>query len=58
MKKLFLTLLCACTVAGLRAQSDEWLDPAVNEINRQQMHATFFAYESADAARTSDPHVS
>ena len=54
MKKLFLTLLCACTAAGLRAQSNEWLDPAVNEINRMQMHAAFFAYESADAARRGD----
>lgn len=58
MKKLFLTLLCTCAAAGLRAQGNEWHDAAVNEINRQQMHATFFAYESADAARKGDPHAS
>ena len=58
MKKLFLTLLCTCAAAGLRAQGNEWHDAAVNEINRQQMHATFFAYESADAARRGDPHAS
>ena len=36
----------------------EWQDAGVNEINRQQMHATFFAYESAEAARKGDPRVS
>ncbi len=55
MKKLILTLLCACTAAGLRAQSGrEWLDPAVNAVNRAPMHAALFAYESSDAARTGD----
>ena len=58
MKKLILTLLCACTAAGLRARSNEWLDPAVNEINRLPMRASYFAYESAEAARKGDPRVS
>lgn len=28
----------------------EWQDPRVNEINRHPMHASYFAYESAEAA--------
>ena len=40
MKKLILTLLCACTAAGLRARSNEWLNPAVNGINRLPMRAS------------------
>lgn len=54
MKKLLLTLLCAGAAAGLRAQSKEWLDPEVNAVNRLEMHAAFFAYESTDAARAGD----
>ena len=28
----------------------EWQDPGVNELNRHPMHASYFAYESAEAA--------
>ena len=58
MKKLLLTLLCACSAAGLRAQHDEWLDPAVNSVNRMEMHASFFPYESTAAALSGDKTAS
>ncbi|MEG1863871.1 MAG: glycoside hydrolase family 2 TIM barrel-domain containing protein [Alistipes sp.] len=48
MKKPFLTLLlsafCALTTASAQS-GDEWQDPAINEINRLPMHATFTAGE-------------
>ncbi len=59
MKRLFLTLLCACTVAGLRAQSfTEWQDASVNAVNRLPMRASFFAYESAERAAAGDKYAS
>ena len=36
----------------------EWLDPGVNEINREPRHAVFFAFESKDKAATFDKTVS
>ena len=59
MKKAIFFILLFAAAANLSAQTfTEWHDAAVNEINRQQMHATFFAYESAEAARKGDPRVS
>ena len=59
MKRLFLTLLCACTVAGLRAQSfTEWQDASVNAVNRLPMRASFLAYESAERAAAGDKYAS
>ena len=59
MKRLFLTfLLTILTVAVFAQTFTEWLDPAVNEINRLPMRASYFAYESAEAARKGDPRVS
>ncbi len=37
--------------AGLSAQTfTEWQDPNINEVNRLEAHASFFAYESPEAA--------
>jgi beta-galactosidase len=40
-------MLCA-TIAS--AQKDEWKNPKVNAVNRLPMHASYFAYESEQAA--------
>jgi beta-galactosidase len=40
-------VLCGVTAA---AQGNEWNDPRVNAVNRLPMHASYFAYESADVA--------
>lgn len=58
MKKLLLTLFCAWTAVGLCAPQTEWLDPEINAVNRLDMHAAFFAYESAAAARAGDRSAS
>ncbi|MBP1653084.1 MAG: putative exported beta-galactosidase [Bacteroidetes bacterium] len=46
------TLLC-CSLQphNLYAQSNEWLDPNVNAVNRLPMHTNFFPYENESLAR-------
>ena len=52
MKKHLLTCLLSFMVLSIEAQSfQEWKDPRINEVNRAPMHANYFAYESADAAK-------
>ena len=52
MKKHILTSLLAMMTLSMGAQSfQEWKDPKVNAVNRAPMHANYFAYESADAAK-------
>ncbi len=50
MKKNLVTVLLAFMALALKAQSDEWLDPEVNAVNRLPMHSNYFAYESAGMA--------
>ena len=48
-------------LAALSAQAQtfrEWLDPEVNAVNREPMHTSYFAYESADAAMQGDKALS
>ncbi|WP_199414976.1 glycoside hydrolase family 2 TIM barrel-domain containing protein [Chitinophaga silvisoli] len=49
---LIATMLC-CSLQphNLYAQSNEWLDPNVNAVNRLPMHTNFFAYENESLAR-------
>lgn len=49
---LIATMLC-CSLSPhhLYAQSNEWLDPNVNAVNRLPMHTNFFAYENETLAR-------
>ena len=52
MKKHILTCLLGFMALSMEAQSfQEWKDPRINEVNRAPMHANYFAYESADAAK-------
>ncbi len=52
MKKHILTSLLAMMTLSMGAQSfQEWKNPKVNAVNRAPMHANYFAYESADAAK-------
>ena len=44
--------------AAARQTAPDWQNPAVNEHNRLPMRASYFAYESAEAARKGDPRVS
>ncbi|SFW84001.1 glycoside hydrolase family 2 TIM barrel-domain containing protein [Chitinophaga sancti] len=49
---LIATMLC-CSLQphNLYAQSNEWLDPRVNAVNRLPMHTNFFPYENESLAR-------
>ncbi len=55
MKKYFGNLICLYFLWGanivLMAQSTEWQDPKVNQLNREPMHTSYFAYESVDKAQ-------
>ncbi|MDR2413715.1 MAG: DUF4981 domain-containing protein [Odoribacteraceae bacterium] len=46
-------ILAILLLGGIRAtaQTPEWLDPRVNQINRVETRANFFAYPSAEQAR-------
>ena len=50
MRKQFITGLFAACALTVAAQSNEWLNPEVNAVNRAPMHTNYFAYESAEAA--------
>lgn len=50
MKKQLITALLAVSAITVAAQSDEWLNPRVNAINRAPMHSHYFAYETSQAA--------
>jgi beta-galactosidase len=51
MKKQLTTGLLSVLALTAGAQTfNEWKDPQVNAVNRATMHASYFAYENADAA--------
>ena len=54
MKKIvFISYLMTFSISFLQEQSfNEWKDPNVNAVNRSAMHADYYAYASADEART------
>ncbi len=51
MKRHLLTGLLVLMALGAKAQSNEWKDPRVNEVNRLPMHSSFFAFENDKAAK-------
>ncbi len=51
MRILPLQLMLLAAVAVQAQTFTEWHDPAVNEINRLPMRASYFPYESAEAAK-------
>ncbi len=54
----FLSFLLAWVMAyalvAAKARTPEWLDPNVNQINREARHAAFFGFEDRDKAVTFD----
>lgn len=45
-----LAALLLCSPATVQAQSNEWKDPQVNEINRLPMHTSFFPFQTEQEA--------
>ena len=55
MKKIFLiSLSLAVAIVVLAANEPVWKNPQVNQQNREQRRADFFAYESQQAAVKAD----
>lgn len=50
MKRLVLLSLLFLPMLYLTAQSNEWQDPGINQVNRLPMHTNYFAFESKDKA--------
>jgi len=58
MKKSFFSLTFLCLSILLSAQSDEWKNPEINQVNRASMHSAFFAYENEASANVGIPEKS
>ena len=54
IKLLFLSLACMAVTAGHAQKTPVWLDPQVNQVNREARHAHFFAFENQDLAQKGD----
>ena len=53
-----MTGLFAALAFSATAQSNEWLDPTVNAVNRAPMHTSYFAYENAEMAQKANKELS
>ena len=52
-KQLLSCCLAALGLTAIQAQSfNEWKDPEVNSANRSAMHTNYFAFASADEAKS------
>ena len=52
MKKLLLLVACLASLSVFAAdKTPVWLDPSVNQQNREPRRADFFAFESLDKAK-------
>ena len=55
MRKLLLSIACLVALQSFAAdKTPVWKDPMVNQVNREQRHATFFAFESEELAQQGD----
>ncbi len=58
MKKQLIMGVFAMISFTANAQSNEWLNPEVNAVNRAPMHTNYFAYESPELAQNGDKQQS
>ena len=54
IKKLLLSFVCLASIEAMADTKPYWLDPAVNQVNREARRAAFFAFENADKAKAND----
>ena len=54
IKQLFLSLACMAMMPVHAQKTPAWLNPEVNQVNREARRAHFFAYENEDLARNGD----
>ena len=51
MKKILLAIACLTSVAAYAQKAPQWMDPTVNQQNREARRAHFFAFESVEKAK-------
>lgn len=49
-KKLYALILCSVATLGAAADSEPWMNPQINEMNREPMHAHFITYTNEENA--------
>ena len=55
MRKLLFSMACLAVLQSFAAdKTPVWRDPNVNQVNREQRHAYFFAFESEELAKQGD----
>ncbi|MBO4892748.1 MAG: DUF4981 domain-containing protein [Prevotella sp.] len=55
MRKLLLSIVCLAALQSFAAdKTPVWRDPNVNQVNREQRQAYFFAFESEELAKQGD----
>ena len=54
LRKLILSMALVATTAAMAESKPYWLDPNVNQVNREVRRADFFAFENADKAKQGD----
>ncbi len=54
LKRLFLSLTAVIAMTATAYVKPYWLDPNVNQVNREARRAAFFAFEDADKAKVND----
>ena len=55
---LFTFMLTASTGVMAADKKPAWLDPAVNQVNMEPRHASFFGYENAEKANAANKYQS
>ena len=54
LRKLFLSMVCLASMEAMADVKPFWIDPQVNQVNREARRAAFFAYEDAGKAEAND----
>ena len=55
MRRIILSIACLAAFQSFAAdKTPVWKDPNVNQLNREQRHAAFFAFESEELAKQGD----
>jgi len=54
IKQLFLSFACLVVTSVYAQKASVWLDPQVNQVNREARHAHFFAFENEALAKQGD----
>jgi beta-galactosidase len=56
LKQIVISMVCMTAIGShaAKVKSPVWMDPQVNQVNREARRAAFFAFESTELARQND----